>query len=356
MLREPSRADAAGDRRAGDGRHLARSAAEPALPQPHHPDLPGVQPSSMAWRRRSSASSASSATPPKGLEERKQVLYLLGPVGGGKSSLGERLKALMEKRADLRAQGRDQLSPVFESPLGLFDPDTMAEALHDRYGIPRRVLTGIASPWALKRLDEWGGDLAALPRRQALPVAPQADRRRQDRARRRQQPGHLGPRRQGRHPQAGKLQPERPGRLRLLRRAEPRQPGHPRVRRDVQGADQDAAPAADRHAGGQLSRHREHRRHPVPGHPARPLQRGGVADLPQQPHQRGLSRPGERGQGAVLPPRDRGRPDLRQADQRLGPGGGALRTAHAGDAGALRRALAPQAARQLPPVRQDAGL
>jgi serine protein kinase len=29
----------------------------------------------------------------QGLEERKQVLYLLGPVGGGKSSLGERLKA-----------------------------------------------------------------------------------------------------------------------------------------------------------------------------------------------------------------------------------------------------------------------
>ena len=33
----------------------------------------------------------------QGLEERKQVLYLLGPVGGGKSSLGERLKALMEQ-------------------------------------------------------------------------------------------------------------------------------------------------------------------------------------------------------------------------------------------------------------------
>ena len=33
----------------------------------------------------------------QGLEERKQVLYLLGPVGGGKSSLGERLKSLMEK-------------------------------------------------------------------------------------------------------------------------------------------------------------------------------------------------------------------------------------------------------------------
>ena len=31
----------------------------------------------------------------QGLEESKQVLYLLGPVGGGKSSLAERLKALI---------------------------------------------------------------------------------------------------------------------------------------------------------------------------------------------------------------------------------------------------------------------
>src|SRR3569833_1144596 len=32
----------------------------------------------------------------QGLEEQKQILYLLGPVGGGKSSLAERLKELME--------------------------------------------------------------------------------------------------------------------------------------------------------------------------------------------------------------------------------------------------------------------
>jgi serine protein kinase len=30
----------------------------------------------------------------QGLEEKKQILYLLGPVGGGKSSLAERLKQL----------------------------------------------------------------------------------------------------------------------------------------------------------------------------------------------------------------------------------------------------------------------
>ena len=30
----------------------------------------------------------------QGLEEARQILYLLGPVGGGKSSLAERLKHL----------------------------------------------------------------------------------------------------------------------------------------------------------------------------------------------------------------------------------------------------------------------
>jgi serine protein kinase len=49
---------------------------------------------------------------------------------------------------------------VFESPLGLFDPDQMGPMLEDRYGIPLRRLTGLASPWAMKRLDEFGGDIS----------------------------------------------------------------------------------------------------------------------------------------------------------------------------------------------------
>ena len=56
----------------------------------------------------------------QGLEERKQILYLLGPVGGGKSSLAERLKTLMETLPVYVLKAGDQISPVFESPLGLF--------------------------------------------------------------------------------------------------------------------------------------------------------------------------------------------------------------------------------------------
>ncbi|HEX2594030.1 MAG TPA: hypothetical protein VHL34_21190, partial [Rhizomicrobium sp.] len=56
----------------------------------------------------------------QGLEEKRQILYLLGPVGGGKSSLAERLKDLMEKNPIYVLKAGDHLSPVFESPLGLF--------------------------------------------------------------------------------------------------------------------------------------------------------------------------------------------------------------------------------------------
>jgi serine protein kinase len=95
----------------------------------------------------------------QGLEERKQILYLLGPVGGGKSSLGERLKSLMEQEPIYVLKAGRDLSPVFETPLGLFDPERMGETLERRYGIPTRYLSGVASPWALKRLEEFEGDL-----------------------------------------------------------------------------------------------------------------------------------------------------------------------------------------------------
>jgi serine protein kinase len=95
----------------------------------------------------------------QGLEERKQILYLLGPVGGGKSSLAERIKSLMEQQPIYVLKAGKELSPVFESPLCLFDPETMAATLEKEYRIPRRRLTGLMSPWCLKRLDEFGGDI-----------------------------------------------------------------------------------------------------------------------------------------------------------------------------------------------------
>ena len=50
-------------------------------------------------------------------------------------------------------------SPVNESPLGLFDPAEDGPLLEKEYGIPARYLQRILSPWAVKRLEEYGGDI-----------------------------------------------------------------------------------------------------------------------------------------------------------------------------------------------------
>ena len=105
----------------------------------------------------------------QGLEERKQILYLLGPVGGGKSSLAERVKSLMEEQPVYVLKAGDELSPIFESPLGLFDPDIYGEQLEAEFNIPRRRLTGLMSPWALKRLDEFGGDITKFKVAKLMP-------------------------------------------------------------------------------------------------------------------------------------------------------------------------------------------
>ncbi|WP_170516367.1 PrkA family serine protein kinase [Ruegeria atlantica] len=96
----------------------------------------------------------------QGLEERKQILYLLGPVGGGKSTLAEILKNLMERQPIYVLKADDQISPIFESPLGLFDRARMGDLLDNKYNIPKRLLNGLISPWAVKRLQEFDGDIS----------------------------------------------------------------------------------------------------------------------------------------------------------------------------------------------------
>src|ERR1700739_3260629 len=73
----------------------------------------------------------------QGLEEKKQILYLLGPGGGGKSSLAERLKDLMEKNPIYVLKAGERISPVFESPLGLFRSPELMDLLADKYGIEK---------------------------------------------------------------------------------------------------------------------------------------------------------------------------------------------------------------------------
>jgi serine protein kinase len=94
-----------------------------------------------------------------GMEEAKQILYLLGPVGGGKSSLAQRLRELMEREPVYYIEG----SPVFDSPLSVFHakPEQLAE-LEAEYNVPSGAVRTIPSPWLLKRLEEFKHDLSCL--------------------------------------------------------------------------------------------------------------------------------------------------------------------------------------------------
>ena len=225
----------------------------------------------------------------QGLEERKQILYLLGPVGGGKSSLAERLKELMEKHPVYVLAASGQVSPIFESPLGLFQSESMAGMLEERYGIPRRKVSATMSPWAVKRLDEFGGDISKFTvvkvypsrlRQICVAKTEPGDENNQDIS---SLVGKVDIRKLEFHGQndadaysySGGLNRTTQGLLEFVEM--------------FKAPLEDAAPVADGDAGRHLCRHRECRRAALPGGHRRPLQRERVADLQGEQEQRGIS-------------------------------------------------------------------
>lgn len=88
------------------------------------------------------------------LEESRQILYLLGPVGSAKSSLAECLKKLMEKEPIyILTDAEGNPSPIHESPLGICGLEVLADLKIAGQPV-------IPSPWATKRLKEYKGDLS----------------------------------------------------------------------------------------------------------------------------------------------------------------------------------------------------
>ena len=266
----------------------------------------------------------------QGLEERKQILYLLGPVGGGKSSIAERLKVLMERFPIYALKG----SPVNESPLGLFHPERFGETLEKEYGIPRRYLTGIMSPWAVKRLKEFDGDISqfrvvrlnpSVLRQVAIAKTEPGDENNQDIS---SLVGKVDIRKLDRHSQddpdaysySGGLCLANQGLLEFVEMFKaPIKMLHPLLTATQEG----------NFKGTEGFGHPVQRLHPGA------LERIGMADLPQQQAQRGLPRPYLHRQGPVLPAGVGRGSHLREAAASQLAVDGALRAGNAGHDGAV---------------------
>lgn len=89
----------------------------------------------------------------QGLEESKQIMYLLGPVGAAKSTIVKILKRLFEQVPFYAIKG----SPVHDSPLSLFTKEDAREL-----GIPERYFRFPPSPVLTKRVQQMNGDLSQI--------------------------------------------------------------------------------------------------------------------------------------------------------------------------------------------------
>ncbi|MEM7042885.1 MAG: serine protein kinase [Pseudomonadota bacterium] len=118
-----------------------------------------------------------------GGEESRQVLYLMGPVGSGKSSLVERLKRGLEELPPIYAIDGD---PMFGDPLMLI-PRHLRPAFQDMLGVK---IEGDLNPLMRHRLlEEFGGEYENVPvrtvtfskrARRGIGVVPPVDPNNQD--------------------------------------------------------------------------------------------------------------------------------------------------------------------------------
>ena len=113
------------------------------------------------------------------LEQSRQILYLYGPVGSGKSTLVAHLKRLAEQESawvlGVKEGQKIILSPVFENPLGLFDQTRYGGMLEEKFHIPAGRLCVPMSRWTADQLDRRGGDLSEFV---AVKVSPSMANRR----------------------------------------------------------------------------------------------------------------------------------------------------------------------------------
>ena len=228
--------------------------------------------------------------------------------------------------------------------------------IEEKYGIPRRRLNGLMSPWCYKRLEAFGGDISRFRvakiqpsrlRQIAIAKTEPGDENNQDIS---SLVGKVDIRKLETFAQndpdaysySGGLNRANQGILEFVEMFKaPIKMLHPLLT-----ATQEGNYIGTENIGAI----------PFTGDHSRPFQRIRMAELQGQQEQRSLHRPHLRHQGALLPAGDRRAEDLREAHFRVRACRRALRAGDAGDAGALLGDVAAAQARKLDAVREDAGL
>jgi predicted Ser/Thr protein kinase len=103
--------------------------------------------------------------------------YVANVIISHNSSMAERLKELMELYPiyvlsfvkDVSRPDDLEHSPVFESPLALFSATRYHDKMQKEYGIDKRYLSLVLSPWAIKRLKQAGGDVTRFRATRMMP-------------------------------------------------------------------------------------------------------------------------------------------------------------------------------------------
>lgn len=109
-----------------------------------------------------------------GLQAERQLVSFVGPVSAGKSKVLTICQDLFKTQPGwilgFRANdGTIEPSPLFESPLGLFNEEEHGEMCEKTYRIPRARLVSPMSGWATSRFEKCGGDLSRFVAVKVMP-------------------------------------------------------------------------------------------------------------------------------------------------------------------------------------------
>ncbi len=95
----------------------------------------------------------------KGGEGAKQIIAMRGGPGSGKSSIMERLKALFQREPYyVLADAEGNLSPIGESPLGMFAGPEYRNIVEDDLKIDPYFVPVVRTRWLQRRLEQYNGD------------------------------------------------------------------------------------------------------------------------------------------------------------------------------------------------------